>query len=266
MLGGTVNVLGTWRWQTPSVVSVVNDSGNIAVFTTTDNVNYESVTRTITVTVAKTTPHIVSAEGTAITYGDMLSASTVNGTAQYSNSDSTVVAGSFAWAKASAKPTVADSNTTTYAVGSTPDDTVNYNTVNTTAKLTVNKAENAPNMPGSTMNVSNRYTKIRDVPQPTGWEWQDTDKETALEVDAQVTATAVHTGVDKDNYENKTVSISVTRTGSDHGAGDIFYTGEGKAATGKSGGYTGDTYCKDCGSKLSRGTSQEQKDIVIQAV
>ena len=317
---------GTWSWQSTGVIPVVNNSGYIAVFTPTDTTNYETVTRTITVTVTKATPAVVTLPtATTITYGDALSASSLSGTAQYSSSDSTTVAGSFAWKDSSVKPAVADSNTTAYAVIFTPADGANYNTVETTATLTVNKAENAPNMPGSTMNVSNKYTKVGDVPLPDGWEWQDTDKETALEVDTPVTATAVYTGADKGNYENETVSISVTRNACDHVAGNILYTGEGekaptctesglghkectkcntvmesgivvnalghtggtatckdkavctrcnqpygstngskhgntevrgyRAATCTSGGYTGDTYCKDCGTKLSSGTS-----------
>lgn len=317
---------GTWSWQSTGVIPVVNNSGYVAVFTPTDTTNYETVTRTITVMVTKATPAVVTLPtATTITYGDALSASSLSGTAQYSVDNNTTVDGSFAWKDGSAKPTVADSDTTAYAVIFTPVDGANYNTVETTATLTVNKAQNAPNMPGSTMNVSNKYTKVGDVPLPDGWEWQDTDKETALEVDTPVTATAVYTGADKGNYENETVSISVTRNACDHVAGNILYTGEGekaptctesglghkectkcntvmesgivvnalghtggtatckdkavctrcnqpygstngskhgntevrgyRAATCTSGGYTGDTYCKDCGTKLSSGTS-----------
>ena len=98
------------------------------------------------------------------------------------------------------------------------------------AKLIVNQATNAPNMPGSTMNVSNSYTKIGDVPLPTGWEWQDADKETPLIVDTPVMATAVYVGVDKENYENTTVTIEVTKNSCDHVAGSILYTGDGEKA------------------------------------
>ena len=205
-------------------------------------------------------------------------------------------------------------------------ESTNYNAAeDKTITLTVNKAKNVPNMPGSSMKVSNKYTKVGDVPLPDGWEWQDAYKETALEVDTPVTAMAVYTGTDKDNYENITISISVTRNTCDHVAGDILYTGEGekeptctesglghkectkcntfmesgivanalghtggtatckdqavctrcnqpygsingsrhgdtevrgyRAATCTSGGYTGDTYCKDCGTKLSSGNT-----------
>ena len=331
LTGGTVKgvdvntLAGTWSWQTQSVVPIVNNSGYIAVFTPDDSTNYEQITRTITVTVDKAIPVIKQIAVSDITYGDTLADSSISGAAQFSVSEYVTVAGSFAWKDSTVKPTVADSDTTAYAVIFTPADTINYNAVETTVTLTVNKAENAPNMPGTSMSVSNKYTKVGDVPLPTGWEWRDTDKETALVVDTPVTATAVYTGADKGNYENEAVSVSVTRNACDHEAGDVLYTGEGekaptctesglghkeckkcntvmesgivvnglghtggtatckdkavctrckqpygstdgskhgdtevrgyRAATCTSGGYTGDTHCKDCGAKLSSGTS-----------
>ena len=82
-------------------------------------------------------------------------------------------------------------------------DTVNYNTAETDITLTVNKADNAPNMPSSTMNVANSCTKVSDVTIPTDWVWQDADKNTALVVNTPVTATAVYNGADKGNYVNE---------------------------------------------------------------
>ena len=218
---------GTWSWQSTGVIPVVNNSGYVAVFTPTDTTNYETVTRTITVTVTKATPAVVTAPAaTAITYGDVLSASSLSGTAQYSSSDSTTVAGSFAWKDSSVKPAVADSNTTAYAVIFTPADGANYNTVEATATLTVNKAENAPNMPGSSMNVSYSNETVGAVSLPTGWEWKADDKATALEVGVSVTATAVYTGSDKGNYENESVDITITRSNCEHREGTVVYDGE----------------------------------------
>lgn len=253
LTGGNVNVSGSWRWQSAGIIPTVNNSGYVAVFTPTDTINYETVTRPITVTVSKATPVIVTAPtANAITYGDTLGVSTLTGgTVQYSDSDSTTVAGSFAWADSSIKPSVSDSNTTTYQVVFTPSDTVNYNTAATAVTLTVNKAENAPNMPSSTMNVANSCAKVSDVTLPTGWVWQDTDKDKELTVDTPVTATAVYNGADAGNYVNETVSVTITRSACDHAHTELR---NAKAATCKETGYTGDTYCTDCEALLTIGS------------
>jgi len=258
--GGTVqgvdgnSLAGTWNWQTSGVVPVVNNSGYVAVFTPDDSVNYETVTRTITVNVAKATPYIASAQSTAITYGESLSASTVSGGAQYSESDNTKVDGSFAWADASVKPVVADSNSTVYKVVFTPSDSTNYNSVNTTAKLTVNKAQNAPNMPTASMKVAYSNKTVGAVTLPDGWKWQDADKERALEVGTPVTATAVYTGADKGNYKNTTVSITVTRKAcAAHVAGNVLYTGKDEKAPTCTESGLGHKECTKCGMVMESG-------------
>ena len=113
----------------------------MAVFSPSDSTNYETVTKTITVTVSKATPYIATAPtAAAITYGDTLGASTLNGgTVQYSDSDATTVAGSFAWKDSRVKPSVSDSGTTAYRVVFNPSDTVNYNTAERDITLTVNR-------------------------------------------------------------------------------------------------------------------------------
>ena len=226
----------------------------MAVFTPTDSTNYNTVTRTITVAVSKATPYIKTAPtAAAITYGDTLGTSTLSGgTVQYSSSDATTVAGSFAWKDSSVKPSVSDSNSMDYRVVFTPSDADNYNTVETDITLIVNKAGNAPNMPSSTMNVANSCEKVSDVTLPTGWVWQDADKNTELTVGTAVTATAEYNGADKGNYENETVSVSITRSACDHAHTEVR---NAKEATCKETGYTGDTYCKDCGALLTTGTT-----------
>lgn len=260
LTGGTVTGVdgnplgGSWSWQSAGIIPTVNNSGYVAVFTPTDSTNYETVTKTITVTVSKATPYIKTAPtAAAITYGDTLGDSALTGhTVQYSASDMTAVSGSFAWKDSSVKPSVSDSNTTTYRVVFNPSDTVNYNTTETDITLTVNKANNAPNMPSATMNVANSCEKVSDVTLPTGWVWQDADKDTALTVGTAVTATAEYNGADKGNYENETVSVTITRSACDHVHTEIR---NAKEATCKETGYTGDTYCTDCGALLSTGTT-----------
>lgn len=217
--GGTVTgvdgnaLTGTWSWQSTGIIPVVNSSGYAAVFTPTDTTNYDTVTRTITVPVTKATPVVVTLPTAAtITYGDALSASSLSGTAQYSSSDNTTVAGSFAWKDAERKPSVADSDKTAYTVVFTPEDTVNYNTVETAITLTIHKAEAAPNMPSGTMNVAYSVETVGAVTLPTGWSWKDSEKSVALTVGETVSATAIYTGSDTGNYEKETVVVSITRS------------------------------------------------------
>lgn len=300
--GGTVSVGGSWSWERASIVPIVNNNGYVAVFTPTDTTNYETVTEIITVKVTKATPYIKKAPSSAvITYGDTLDVSNLaGGEVQYSDDNmvsgyDTAILGSFTWKDASQKPAVTGSKT--YIVVFTPVDGANYNSVETTVTPTVQKAENAPNIPNSIMNVSNSCKKVSDVTLPDGWEWQAADKDTVLEVGTVIDAVAVYMGTDKGNYEKEMVTVAITRTSCDHVAGDILYTGEGEkaptctenglghrectkchsliesgivvtatghihteirgaaGATCTSDGYTGDSYCKDCGVKIADGTA-----------
>ena len=214
---------GEWSWQNAGLVPTVTGSGYTAVFTPTDTANYEIVTRTISVTVERATPCIVVPPAAAgITYGDALSASALSGgVVQYgdglgqvgSGAGSTeTVAGTFAWKEPSVKPAVADSDVTEYTIVFTPSDTANYRAVETTLSLTVNRAQNAPNMPGSAMEVPNSREKVGDVPLPEGWKWETSAKETALEAGVAVNAVAVYNGADKGNYMKETVTIAITRS------------------------------------------------------
>ena len=241
----------TWSTTMPTIT----DAGTLDFYVKVTKSNYKDwISEKQTAKVTKATPYIATAPtAAAITYGDTLGDSTLNGgTVQYSDSDTTTVSGSFAWKDSSVKPSVSDSGTTAYRVVFNPSDTVNYNTAETDITLTVNKADNAPNMPSSTMNVANSCTKVSDVTIPTDWVWQDADKNTALVVDTPVTATAVYNGADKGNYENETVSVTITRSECEHAHTEVR---NAKESTCKETGYTGDTYCTDCGALLSTGTT-----------
>ena len=241
----------TWSTTVPTIT----DAGTLDFYVKVTKSNYKDwISEKQTAKVTKATPYIATAPtAAAITYGDTLGDSTLNGgTVQYSDSDTTTVSGSFAWKDSSVKPSVSDSGTKAYRVVFNPSDTVNYNTAETDITLTVNKADNAPNMPSSTMNVANSCTKVSDVTIPTDWVWQDADKNTALVVDTPVTATAVYNGADKGNYENETVSVTITRSECEHAHTEVR---NAKESTCKETGYTGDTYCTDCGALLSTGTT-----------
>ena len=122
--------------------------------------------------------------------------------------------------------------------------------------FTINKAAKAPNMPETTMAPAHSTKKVGDITLPDGWSWQEADRDTALADGVAVTATAVYTGADKGNYETESVSITITRSECDHTHTEIRNQRE---ATCKEEGYTGDTYCKDCGEKLAAGTTIEKK-------
>lgn len=259
LTGGTVldvnkeALAGAWSWQNGDIVPTVDNTGYTAVFTPDDTDNYETVTKTIAVNVAKATPVIKeNPSALEITYGDNLGkAALTGGTVTYSDSDDTVVAGAFTWKDAAAKPVVADSNSRKFTVVFTPADTINYEAVETQITVKVKKAPAAPDMPGSTMNVPNKTEKISDITLPKNWVWQDVDKDTALEVGVTVSATAVYTGADKGNYETESVEVSVTRSACDHANTELR---NAKAASCQETGYTGDTYCKDCGELVASGT------------
>ena len=169
-----------------------------------------------TYTIAKAVPYIADPPKAAqITYGDTLDTSVLTGgMVQYSDLDSTGVTGSFTWKDGALKPAVSDSGSTEYTVVFNPSDSTNYSSVETKITLTVQQAENAPDMPSGTMNVANSCEKIGDVKLPSGWQWKDIDKDTILESGIPATATAVYTGADKDNYKNVTVTVKIVRAGS----------------------------------------------------
>ena len=264
MTGGSVtgadgnSLAGTWSFTGKNIIPTVNNKGYQAVFTPDDADNYNTVTRTITVKVTKATP-VIAQKPTAgaLTYGQKLSDSTLTGgKAAYQTADGTEITGAFAWKNSSIKPTAADSGKTEYDVTFTPSDTANYNAVGIKLSLTVNKAAKAPNMPETTMAPAHSTKKVGDITLPDGWNWQEADKDTALADGVAVTANAIYTGTDKGNYETESVSITITRSECDHTHTEIRNQRE---ATCKEKGYTGDTYCKDCGEKLAAGTTIEKK-------
>ena len=258
MTGGSVtgadgnSLAGTWSFTGTNIIPTVNNEGYQAAFTPADTANYNTVTRTITVKVTKTSPVIAeNPTASVIIYGQTLSDSTLTGgKATYKTADGTEVAGTFVWKNGTTKPAVGDSGKTEYDVTFTPSDTANYNAVGIKLSLTVNKAAKAPNMPETTMTPEHSTKKVGDITLPDGWNWQEADKDTALADGVAVTATAVYTGADKGNYETESVSITITRSECDHIHTEIRNQRE---ATCTQTGYTGDTYCTDCDKLLSTG-------------
>uniref|UniRef100_UPI0025FDB905 MBG domain-containing protein n=1 Tax=uncultured Catenibacterium sp. TaxID=286142 RepID=UPI0025FDB905 len=268
MTGGSVtgadgnSLAGTWSFTGTNIIPTVNNKGYQAVFKPDDTNNYNTVTKTITVKVTKATP-VIAEKPTAgaLTYGQKLSDSTLTGgKAACQTVDGTEITGTFAWKNGSSKPTAADSQKTEYDVTFTPSDKDNYNAVDTKIAITVNKASQAPNMPQASMAPAHSTKKVGDITLPDGWSWQEVDKDVALADGVAVTANAFYTGTDKGNYEIESVSITITRSKCEHTHTEIRNQRE---ATCKEEGYTGDTYCKDCGEKLDTGTTIEKKPHTV---
>lgn len=252
-------VEGSWSWKTNGTVPTTNVNSYVAVFNPTDTTNYVPVTKNITVRVVAATAYVAEKPTvSAITYGQTLSDATIaGGKVQYSENDTTLVDGTFSWKDASLAPNCADSNLTTYVLVFTPTDRANYNTVETDVTITVNKVKDAPHMPGSAMSVPYSNKTVGTVTLAKDWTWQESDKATALEVGVPVTATAVYNGADKGNYENESVVITITRSDCEHKNTEV--RGE-KESTCKEEGYSGDTYCKNCGECISTGHAIEKKE------
>jgi alpha-tubulin suppressor-like RCC1 family protein len=126
--GATASVPGSFAFANPS--ASVGTSSQSVIFTPTDTVNYNTATRSVSVTVTKATPIITAPTATSIAYGQTLAFSTLSG-------GSASVAGTFAFTTPSTAPNV---GTAPQSVTFTPNDTDNYNTVPTLVSVTVNQA------------------------------------------------------------------------------------------------------------------------------
>lgn len=263
LIGGSVkhtigavetDVPGTWSWQKADIVPTADNTGYVAVFMPDDTKNYEPVMRTIPVAVEKVTPYVSGIpSATAIVYGAALERSALSGGAvQYSQTDAAAVKGSFVWKDGTVRPTVADSDVTEYAVVFTPEDAADYEKVEVTVKVTVKKSATTPNMPGNIMNPPYSTKKVSGSTLPEGWTWQAADQDRELTAGVTVNATAVYTAADKGNYETESVVIAITRSACEHENAEVRDAVD--AACNREG-YTGDSYCKDCGILISNGTA-----------
>lgn len=251
---GTDDVIeGILSWSNPDAIPAAGTTQAGWVFKPADGTHYAELTGKTAITVAKATPVIAEkSTATALTYGQKLSDSTLTGgKATYKTVDGTEVAGTFAWKNSNIKPTVADSGKTEYDVTFTPSDTDNYNAVDMKISLTVNKVAKAPNMPEAAMAPAHSAKKVGDITLPDGWNWSDTDKDKELTDGVAVTATAVYTGADKGNYENVSVTITITRSSCDHKNTEVR---DKKEVTCTEDGYSGDVYCKDCTVLVTKGS------------
>ena len=257
---------GIWRFKEASLVPKAGTNAYPVIFTPTDTKNYETIEKTVTLTVKKAMPYIStqSATANAYTHGDYLHNQTPTGAAIYGNGMGSTgtgtgaaasVAGTFKWKAPSTKLTYLGNKTFEYLF--TPEDTASYEAVTGSVTVTVNQAQAAPFMPGSKMNVAKFCETVGSVKLPQGWKWDDADAAKALVEDdgtgGNVTsATAVYDGADKGSYKAETVTIQITRASCEHAKKEV--KGAVKA-TCIAEGTTGETWCLVCGKKLDDGVA-----------
>ena len=82
------------------------------------------------------------------------------------------------------------------------------------------------------------------------WKWSGSDISKELPVGKEVSATAVYTGEDANNYEETWVVFKITRKACTHPhTAERYYSSPSCTSSG----YSGDTYCTDCNETLSYG-------------
>ena len=252
---------GIWRFKEASLVPKPGTSAYPVIFTPTDTKNYETIEKTVTLTVKKAMPYISTQPATAnaYTHGDYLYNQTLTGAAAYGNGMGSAgtgtgaaasVAGTFKWKAPSTKLTHLGNKTFEYLF--TPEDTASYEAVTGSVTVTVNQAQDAPFMPGSKMNVAKFCETVGSVKLPQGWKWNDADAAKALVEDNVTSATAVYDGADKGSYKAETVTIQITRASCEHAKKEV--KGAVKA-TCIAEGTTGETRCLVCGKKLDDGVA-----------
>lgn len=191
----------------------------------------------------------VTLKNDTLTYGETLS-KLVFDEVEFVDRDKKSVDGILAWKNPEMMP---NTGTTSAIWVFTPFDN-RYEILEGNISITVKKAEYAPNMPESTMNISDSIEKVGDIVLPDGWEWQDADRDIVLKIGATVNAVAVYTGADQGNYENETVTIAITRFFCNHKAGeDILYTGTGEKTPTCTENGLGHRECIECGSIVESG-------------
>ena len=118
------------------------------------------------------------------------------------------------------------------------------------AKFVVFKANQPENTPKDSITTPYTVKKVSQVELPADWQWVEEDVSKDLPESEAVEAKADYAGPDKDLYITKQVTITITRSACEHP--DTKVKGE-EASTCTTAGYTGDTYCEQCGRKIKEG-------------
>ena len=256
---------GTWNWEEINLIPAVGTGSHRIVFTPDDTANYNTVERTVTLTVKQAIPYITVKPSTAeaYTHGDYLyNQNPTGGKAVYGDGRGgagdagtlagTEIKGTFTWKNdAEQLNYLENQNGKTYEFIFAPEDTDGYETVTGSISLTVNKAIYPPRNPAGVIRVSYSCKKVGDVELPQGWEWFSEDKEKELTVgEGLPDVKAEYTEADAGNYEKTRVSLTIIREACDHAQTTI----EGmKKATCVEEGTTGTVRCLICGEVVSSG-------------
>lgn len=255
---------GIWKWEDENWTPTVGQSERRVYFEPLDTQHYEnSAMETVTLTVKKARPYIqIEPQISDYTHGDTLYSQKLTGSAIYGDgrgnrgSDDAygneTISGTFTWVTADTKLSHQNDNGKTCEYVFTPADTASYETVSGTFTITVNKAQNPPQIPSSKMQVDFSCEQVSDVKLPTGWIWTPAEgQDTTLTVGNTITVTATYTASDSVNYENLTVDVAITRSSCEHAKTER--RGEIKA-TCIAVGSTGELWCLICDEKLMEST------------
>ena len=117
----------------------------------------------------------------------------------------------------------------------------------------INPAAKAPGYPSkTTILVPWSCKKVKDIdpnPLPQNWNWQANDADNDLQV-GNNSATAIYNGNDKGNYQNEEITYTITKEACKHPhTTERYYSSPSCTSSG----YSGDTYCTDCGVLVSSG-------------
>jgi hypothetical protein len=135
LVGGLANVSGVFLFQEPNVSPAVGTSSRTVRFVPQNTVAYNETTTSVSVTVTKATPSIVSVpQPSVLGNGESLSESTLTGGSAVANGVS--VPGTFAFSNPSFVPNLGLS---AQQVTFTPANTGNYNNATATVYVTVQK-------------------------------------------------------------------------------------------------------------------------------
>ena len=169
----TGNTAGSWAWSSSS--TAISSAGKYtysAKYTPTDT-NYNSVTKSITVTVNKATPTIKST-ATSATYAPSLTLAKISLPNTAGNT-----MGSWAWSSSSTA--ISSAGKYTYSAKYTPTDTTNYNSVTKSVTVTINKADPTINSTAASATYVPGLTLAKvSLPSTTGntagsWAWSSSN-------------------------------------------------------------------------------------------
>ncbi len=261
-------ISGTWHFTDSAVTTkpLQVGSGSYEIYFTPEaayEANYDcsAVRTTVTITVKKAIPYISTQPANTYTHGDYLYNQTPTGVAIHGNGMGSAgtgtganetVAGTFTWKIPSAQIIYLGNKTFDYIF--MPKDTASYETVTGSVTVTVDKAANAPFMPGSEIDVPHSCETVGSVKLPQGWKWDDVDavKELIEDDDGYkaVPATAIYDGADKGSYVKEEVVIRITRASCEHAKTEAR---NAIKATCMTEGTTGEIWCLVCNKRLDNG-------------